>query len=545
MNGPQKEEKSSLQSDFSIVWVYGIFLILIIMAGCTATSTSQVENNMMHTSDLVSSQESSILYTATVGVPGAVVASTPVPTEAADKYDHSVLTKEQRERLYRASLEYVANTETEAIRVAQGLQFIGDGGHPATFCGPLSISILRDAGLVDRYTDLYNFWLLNPREEYTVENILEKTFPREDYLWYRTETSIREFDFSEFSLYSGDFLYLYAGPRGTFEHMLTVSRVDDEGRVYAITAETHQGSYLISELMLYDPNNPGVGYFYDITNPEYSATLGMTGFGGFQLWRPTNPIADPSPEESAFRNRMDKVFELYGGEWHVLVKQIDGDVLYALHANEVIHPASVIKVPQAMLFFEALREREIDDTRLFLVEHGTGGMTYAHLLREMLVYSDEEATEILLDYIEDYFRTGDKLEEWGYQFTSINPRRTTVTEISRLFEELWQNERLTKEEGKIILEYLAEYSSGDDTRLGVVREVMPEDSHFYSKRGSLVVRQVIVAETAILEFGDQAYLVSIFGYLGDDEENTPTYDELEEAIEDAAWVIWDYIEDYD
>lgn len=543
MNGPQQGNSPNNILNLSIFWVYGIFAILIGLVGCT-TSVSQSNGGVVHTNALVSSQESAaVLYTATVGGADTKVESTPVPTEFVDVYDKSVLTKEQRERLYRASLEYVANTETEAIRVAQGLQFIGGGGHPATFCGPLSISILRDAGLVDRYTDLYNFWLLNPREEYTVENILEKTFPEEDYLWYRTTTPVNEFDFSEYPLYSGDFLYLYAGSRGTFEHMLTVSRVDDEGRVYAITAETHNGSYLISELVLYDPDEPGVGYFYDITNPEYSKTLGMTGFGGFQLWRPTSPIPDPSPEESAFRNRMDKVFELYGGEWHVLVKEIDGKVLYALNANEVIHPASIIKVPEAMLFFEALRQREIDDLRLFLVEHGTGGMTYKHLLHEMLVNSDEEATEIVLEYIEEYFRTTQKLEEWGYQYTTINPRRTTVTEISRLFEELWLNQRLTHEEGKIILEFLAEYSEGDETRLGVVREMMPVGSHYYSKRGSLVVRQVIVAEAAIFEVGDRAFLVSIFGYRGT-EEDAPTYDDLEDAIEDAAWVIWDYIEDH-
>ncbi len=162
--------------------------------------------------------------------------------------------------------------------------------------------------------------------------------------------------------------------------------------MYAITAETNNGSYLISEVMLYDPHNPGVGYFYDITNKDYSKTLGTTGFGGFQLWRPIEPIPDPSPEEAAFRNRMDRVFENYGGEWHVMVKEVEGKVLYALDANESIHPASVVKVPLAMLFFESLHEREIDDLRLFLVERGTDGRTYQQLLYGMLVDSEEEAT---------------------------------------------------------------------------------------------------------------------------------------------------------
>ncbi len=531
---------TSLQKPFKAVllWLFSSIL-LVGLVGCVAANTRVDLPSVEDTSPALPSSPNRPLYTATVGS-----RPTPTATLVPDQVDYSVLTAGQRERLYRASLQYLADTESEAVRVARSLEFVQNEGHPATFCGPLSISILRDAGLVDRYTDLHNFWLLNPRDEYTIENILNKTFPREDYLWYRTETPINQFDFNEFPLYTGDFLYLYAGPRGTFEHMITVSRVDEAGRVYAITAETSNGSYLISELMLYDPDEPGVGYFYDITNPSYSKTLGMTGFGGFQLWRPEKAIPDPSPQEDAFQKRMDKVFEDYGGEWSVLVKEIDGNVMYALNANEVIHPASVIKVPQAMLFFEALNMREFDNLRLFLVEHGTGGRSYQQLLRALLVDSEEDAAEILLDYTEDFFRTTSRLEEWGYQYTTISPRRTTAAEISRLFEELWLGTRLPGEENQILLEFLAEYTANDDTRLGVIREAMPEDSHYFSKRGSLVEGQVIVAETAILEVGERAYLVSIFGYPGRGDD-APTYDDLEEAIEDAAWVIWGYIEDYE
>jgi hypothetical protein len=413
-------------------------------------------------------------------------------------------------------------------------------GHPANFCGPLSIAILRDAGLVDRYTDLHNFWLLNPRDDYTVDYILEKSFPQEDYLWYRTTTPINEFDYSEFPLYSGDFLYLYAGGRGNFEHMITVSRVDEQGRAYAISAETNNGSYLVSEVLLYDPDEPGVGYFYDITNPDYSKTLGTTGFGGFQLWRPIKPIPDPSPEEAAFRNRMDKNFEVYGGDWHVVVKEIDGKVLYALNANGSIHPASVVKVPLAMLFFEALREREVDDLRLFLVERGTDGRTYQQLLYGMLVDSEEEAADSILDYTNDFFNTTARLIEWGYQYTTINPRRTTATEMTRVFEDLWLRTRLSDEESRIILEQLAVYTSGDDSRLGVIRDDLPMGSHYYSKRGSLVQGRTIVGEVAILEIGNSAYVITIFGYPGSGED-APNYEELETAIEDASWVIWGYI----
>jgi hypothetical protein len=518
-------------------------LIELNLSSCAfVNSTGSVEPvRTIRTEVLVGDTQSSSLSTATPGGPPQAT-PTVLIAGSSSSYDHSVLTEAQKERLYRASLEYLADTESEAIRVARDLRFVENEGHPANFCGPLSIGILRDAGLVDRYTDLHDFWLLNPRDEYTVENILEKTFPKEDYLWYRSLTPINEFDFTAFPLYTGDFIYLYAGPRGTFEHIMTVSRVDEQGRAFSITAETYNNSYLISELMLYDPQQPGRGYFYDITDPEYSELLGVTGLGGFQLWRSQAPISDPTPEEGAFRNRMDKIFETYGGEWHVLVKEIEGEVLYALDPNEVIHPASVIKVPMAMAFFEALSERDIDDLRLFLVEKGTDGRTYQQLLSAMLVDSEEDAFESLFAYTEESFRTIEKLNEWGYQFTSINPRRTTATEITRVFEELWLGEHLTEEQTKIILEQLAVYTTSDDTRIGVIRNVLPEGSHYYSKRGSVVTGRVIVGEVAILDVGETAFIISIFGS-PDSGETTPTFDEIEEAIEDAAWVIWGYVAD--
>ena len=520
-------------------WVAVLFLAgLLFTTGCGLAPQTNIPPAAGITRTLQNSdQPVAALFTATPGLPPAIS-----PTPLPESLDESVLTAAQRERLYRASLEYVADTEAEAVRVARGLQFVENEGHPANFCGPLSIGILRDAGLVDRYTDLHNFWLLNPQDEYTVDYILKKTFPPENYYWYQTETPINEFDWGEFPLYAGDFLYLYAGRRGTFEHMITVSRVDEQGRAYAITAETSNGSYLISELMLYDPAQPGAGYFYDITDRNYSATLGMTGFGGFQLWRPIHPIPDPSPEEGAFSSRMDKIFESYGGEWHVMVKQVGGKVLYALEANEPIHPASVAKVPQAMLFFESLHQREINDLRLFLVEYGTGGRTYQQLLYGMLVESEEAAADSLLSYTQDFLNPAETLAGWGYPNTTVNPRRTTAAELTRIFEDLWLGTHLPKEENRIILEQLAVYTTGDDTRIGVIREQMPIGSHFYSKRGSLVIGRLIVGEAAILEIGDAVYIISIFGY-PDRTTGEPDYDQLEAAIEDAAWVIWGYIQD--
>jgi hypothetical protein len=115
--------------------------------------------------------------------------------------------------------------------------------------------------------------------------VINKVFPPEEFSDRRFNQPINQFDFTKFPLQAGDFLYLYAGRSGTFEHMLTVTRVDDQGRAYSVTNyDVAPESFVIEEVLLYDPNQPGTGKFYDWTNHK-NEKLGLTGFGGFELWR--------------------------------------------------------------------------------------------------------------------------------------------------------------------------------------------------------------------------------------------------------------------
>jgi hypothetical protein len=194
------------------------------------------------------------------------------------------LNEEERRRLYDSSIKFVANTAAEAISVAQNLQFLVDHGHPSNMCGPLAAAILRDAGLVERHIILHDFWLLNPAELSDVR-LLESVFPASRYDTYKTTVSINQFDFAEFPLEPGDFVYLFAGPGGTFDHVIVVTRVDEEGRVFSVTNVNSDAGFLIKEVLLYDPSEPGLGMFYEWTDLA-NIRLGLTGLGGFQLWRP-------------------------------------------------------------------------------------------------------------------------------------------------------------------------------------------------------------------------------------------------------------------
>ena len=471
-------------------------------------------------------------------LPEATPPLSAIPTPAIESDD--ILTEAQKQRLYQESLKYLASSEQEAIDIAQRLQYVQGDGHPSNMCGPLAIAILRDAGLVSKYVDLHDFWLLKPDKN---TNAIRTTFPSSKFSKYHFSEPIHQFDFREFPLKAGDFVYLYAGINGSFEHMLTVTRVDEAGRAYSVTnIHTNEG-YLIYEAMLYDPRQPGVGLFFEWTDRK-NVRLGMTGFGGFDVWRPSVPIPDPDPADVAFGAQLDEILRQHDGKWQILIAEIGGREIYSRRTEDRIHIASVIKVPVAMLFFKSLEASGVQTAEYenYLTAHGRG-RTYAQLLEAMLVHSEEEATATLIEAIRlNGLNIDQTLDTWGASETDILTRMSTVSEIAYLYKGLYTGQFIAPEGRAIILRLMSQHTPNDDTRLGVIRPMLPEGFAFYNKRGTITTERLVIGDSAIFSLpasGEtKTYLVIIFGYPGE----KPTNDvELVQVIEDLARLFWDYI----
>jgi hypothetical protein len=185
-------------------------------------------------------------------------------------------------RLYETSLQFEASTFSDAKRIGEKINGKGYGS-PTLICGPLSISILSTSGLLQSGLIPYKFWLLNPNDG-PGRQVLNIAFPSSQYSDTRLRTRIDEIDWKSHPLMPGDFVYLYAGPGGNFEHMLVVNRVDSAGRAYSVTNYNPGDGFVIQEVMLYDPADPGVGMFHEWTKRQYQIT-GSTGYDGLEVWR--------------------------------------------------------------------------------------------------------------------------------------------------------------------------------------------------------------------------------------------------------------------
>ncbi len=254
------------------------------------SSTSTIEPTQTFTPTLVILDPS---FPASV-IPSPTVTSTLSPGQILESNGGLVisgpLSPEDQIRLYEASLQFIAPTFGQARR--KGEEINGKGyGSPTLICGPLSIAILRAAGLIPEDAVPYDFWQLNPDNQVD-RNKLERIFPNDKYQNIRFKIKLNLFDWRSDPLQPGDFLYIYAGTGGNFEHMLVVNRVDNLGRAYSVTNYGTPEGFIINEVLLYDPNDPQAGIFAQWTSRQW-AELGSTGFAGFERWR-LIPVA-PTP----------------------------------------------------------------------------------------------------------------------------------------------------------------------------------------------------------------------------------------------------------
>ncbi|MFZ3071573.1 MAG: serine hydrolase [Anaerolineaceae bacterium] len=431
------------------------------------------------------------------------------PMNQPDLDDQADRVQEIEKKLYLASLEFIAETPEGANEVARQIGFNGGYNESArNACGPISVAIMKSAGILPSSTSVREIWLLCPRERVGCNGISvlnRNYFPPQEYDYTKVTESVRTYDFAANPLQTGDWMYLFVSRNG-FDHMIVVTRVDSTGAAYTVTNLNRGEGFVITEEMLYDPSRPGVGLFYELTDPQRSDEkdyLGLSGDGGFLLVRRKGGLAS-LPE---LNSRLDEVLDP-GASWNGLVKELGSSkVLYESLPNQKFHPASMIKIPLAMVVLKDFENKGM--TAADLRSEKFGSQTFDQLLTAMVVESDEDASQALLLYLNGQKSTKKILKDWGLNDTVFEPRSTTAFDLASALEGLYSNDFLHPDMRDYLLGLMATYTENDDTDLGILNTVV-EGSVFYNKRGTLI-KPLIVADMGILEVEDEAYLLVLSG----------------------------------
>lgn len=435
------------------------------------------------------------------------------------------------EALVQASLGYLADTTEKADAMARKIGYKGGKNESASLaCGPLSIAILQDAGLLSKNINTHDSWLLCAREDNPdcsgMETLQRIYFPPQEYDYLRIRQSVRDYDFVSNPLQPGDWMYLYVTING-FDHMLVVTRVDENGAAYTVTNLDRGFGFEIVEAMLYSPDQPGSGLFYELTDPA-RGKLGVTGTGGFLLIRRKGGIS-ATPEN----NPLLGASLLPAAHWNGLVMDIDTRKIYFESLpNEVFHPASMIKVPIAMVALSVAEKLGMSIAELPTT--GFGNRTLEQLLTEMLVNSEEDATERLIKFIRTSTSERNILVNWGVNHTFFEPRKTTAYDMAVLLEGLFRKTMLSEASSQYILDLMATQTDNDAKFLGVLQSRIP-DSVLYNKRGTLTSPSIIAGDMGILTVGDKVYIIVLAGH--PQSAGSITFEELQANIEDFAGIL--------
>jgi len=456
---------------------------------------------------------------------------------------------------------YVTDDPQKAVEISQIIR--GDVmADSSNICGPLATSILLGWGLNEdgiieqsleglesvRLTGVEpnDMWLGTPE---TTPERFEAAFPDSEYnSWHITE-SIGLLDFNNIEgigeLEVGDFLYLDGG---SFTHYLAITKKDEQGQIYSVTNYINDnGEFVIGEVMLWAPET-GTGFFRDLAigiGPERA----YTGRSGFYLWR-RRDVADNILTDSqweAYRNWfVDTLRNKSEGDWNIEIYELNNGEMFEWRSGMSYHSASTIKVSLSVVAMQSLEDKYPDQDLVEIINSkGYEGRTFAQLFEAMLVNSEELATEQLADFVSETFGSVNlKISDLGLEQTTYYPRRTNQRDMLNLWEDLYTGELLSEVGTDIILSYLEQYTSNDDTLLGSIREFFPEGSvKIYNKRGVITDGILTVQDTGIVVIDTpQGKRVFYFGIAGESSlENGVPYEQMVDFIDLLVSKLGQYI----
>jgi hypothetical protein len=384
--------------------------------------------------------------------------------------------------------------------------------------GPLAAAILRDAGEIQATVEPRSFWLLNPLRDAAR---MERYLPHEDFLWTRYTGPARQLDLSNSTIQPGDLVYLIPSDERFVGSYYAVTRIDFAGRAITVTILPGNvaGTVRIGEALLFDPAAPQDGLLRN-------TPMALNG-KGMLVWHKRS-YAD----QREYEMRLNRVLNR-GGKWSVLVSQVGGETLFEHDADTVLHPASIIKVPLGLLVLYSLSLDNQNLEEVLAEAPPQAGRTYRQLIHAMLALSEETATDLLEHDLNQRMGASwirGTLDGWGATQTTLEPRRSTVGDIERLFIGLYTDQFLEKTAGHFMLDALGEVTSGDTVRLWKLRTFLPPGAVLYNKRGSLT-NPIIVADAGILAMPDgNAYFICLVGNLDD----WTTFEELDLMIGEFA-----------
>lgn len=455
------------------------------------------------------------------------------------KTNSDVLNFQTQEKLSAKASTLISPSPESAIKTADMLMESSQGSINS-ICGPLAINQLLHT--VISGVKPSDYLQSSPEGKNANPNLFSQAFPKNKFDSYRINTSIASYDFDLINLQPGDFIYFFGHDVNT-NHMITVSRRDSNGILHCVTNYPQaNGQFIIKEVPLWNPKDKNTSFIKKFAKNDNPVQF-STGEDGFMLWRlkEKQPSAFDNFEHTEAANNLqfeiEDIVNKSRGDWHVLINNLNSNKIIAEFGSRIPHhSASVIKVPISMAVMSQL-ESEVSneqDLNNILMNRGYKGRSFNQLLSAMLVFSEEEATASLIDYI--LFKgqnTSDLIASWGADSTVFSSRYSTAEDTKQFFSHIYDFKTFKYSlSHKYLLDLLSRKTESDLTRLGTLPNFGVNIDQIYNKRGSIAKGITVVADSGIVrintsdnKLGKKSFFISLTGRPRQNIE--VTYDTLE------------------
>jgi beta-lactamase class A len=228
----------------------------------------------------------------------------------------------------------------------------------------------------------------------------------------------------------------------------------------------------------------------------------------------------------------------------IYIKVINEDFEIGLNENELFYPASIYKVPIAILILRDIENKkysldtalEITDEHkfyktdtLYYYENGTF-LSVKTLLEFMICYSDNTAWDMLQDNLLGDSKTIDlrMKEELDLTYTKRVPFQTTAYEISLIFENLYNNKYLNKKSSDYLINLLSNIVQSQNDR---IPKGVPKDTKVAHKIGNWIG---IYQDAGIIYGENLDYILVVLN-------KNSSVNDSKLIIQNISKTVWDYI----
>lgn len=242
-----------------------------------------------------------------------------------------------------------------------------------------------------------------------------------------------------------------------------------------------------------------------------------------------NPVTENKVDSDqvrlkAIEQKMDQILEEAPGQWGAYVQKINSsdDKAYTYRAEETFHAASTIKVPVAISVMSYFESKNISlDNALKAVPKGQD-RNIEQLMKAMLIQSEEDATEILVNFVQSSsgIKINDYFKQIGMDEISYYPRSVSSTSMGHLLESFYTGQiGLSKTNTDYVLNLMRTPSKDDEYRIGgaLPIELRANMAH---KVGTVLEADLFTAsDVAIVSLpNNEAYVIVVYNVLDNQDQ---------------------------